>query len=248
MKGEARAKINWTLEVLGKRPDGYHELKSIVLPVSLHDDVEVESLSDGRIEVEGCEGIPQEKNLAYIAATKLRNRVGRSDLGAHISIVKRIPSGAGLGGGSSDAAAVLRMLNVLWKVDLPETELLDVAALVGSDAPALVLDAPVMMEGRGERVRRLMDEELSKVPRSEDIVLLTPPIFSSTAAVYGEFKMDDCGKGRNDLQPAALRLYPEIAAALAELSARGLSEVAMSGSGSTVYGCRCAGSDFAIIH
>ena len=95
-----------------------------------------------------------------------------------------------------------------------------------------------MMEGRGERVRPLTAEELEKVPRTEDIELYTPPIFSSTAAVYGEFRPEDCGKGRNDLQPAALRLYPEIAVALDEMRDRGLDDVAMSGSGSTVYGVK----------
>lgn len=239
MKGIARAKVNWTLEVLGKRPDGYHELRSIVLPVSLHDDVEIERTDDGSVVVAGCEGIAQERNLAFIAALRLRERCQMPRLGAKISIVKRIPSGAGLGGGSSDAAAVLRMLNELWGVGLGETELLMLAAEVGSDVPALVLDSPVMMEGRGERVRRLTEDELAEVPRSEEIVLLSPPVFSSTAAVYAEFRPEDRGHGRNDLQPAAMRLYPQIGEALADLEARGLSSVAMSGSGSTVYGlCR----------
>lgn len=231
MKIEAHAKINWTLEVLGTRPDGYHELKSIVLPVALSDELEFIPGGAG-FRIEGCGDIPLERNLIYKAAAKLGLRP------VTVRVRKRIPSGAGLGGGSADAAATLRALNELWNLGLSEARLVELAAEVGSDVPALLLDAPVMMEGRGERVRRLEAAELAGVPKSEEIELLTPPVFASTPAVYREFREEDRGQGRNDLQPAALRLYPEIAAALEELRARGLKEVAMSGSGSTVYGIR----------
>lgn len=233
---KAHAKINWTLEILGTRPDGYHELKSIVLPVELHDDITV---GPGKgVSVEGCGDIPLEKNLIYIAAMKLAKRMKIENPSAAISVVKRIPAGAGLGGGSSDAAATIRALDAFWHLNVPEEILLEVAAEVGSDVPALLIGEPVMMEGRGEKVRRLTCAEAAEVPRMEDIVLYTPPIFSSTAAVYKEHRVEDNGKGRNDLQPAALRLYPDIAAALEKLRAEGLADVAMSGSGSTVYGIR----------
>ena len=233
---KAHAKINWTLEVLGARPDGYHELKSVVMPVELHDDVTVRPGKG--VTVDGCGDVPLEKNLVYVAAMKLAKRTGVEDPSAAISVVKRIPAGAGLGGGSADAAATLRALDAFWRLNLPEEILLEVAAEVGSDVPALLIGEPVMMEGRGERVRRLTREEAAEVPRAEDIVVYTPPIFSSTAAVYGEYRESDGGKGRNDLQPAALRLYPGIAAALEKLRAEGLDDVAMSGSGSSVYGVR----------
>ena len=232
----AHAKINWTLEILGTRPDGYHELKSIVLPVELHDDITV---GPGKgVTVEGCGDIPLEKNLIYIAAMKLAKRMKIENPSAAISVVKRIPAGAGLGGGSSDAAATIRALDAFWHLNVPEEILLEVAAEVGSDVPALLIGEPVMMEGRGERVRRLTRAEAAEVPRMEDIVLYTPPIFSSTAAVYKEHRESDNGKGRNDLQPPALRLYPGIAAALEKLRSEGLVDVAMSGSGSTVYGIK----------
>ena len=233
---KAHAKINWTLEILGKRPDGYHELKSIVLPVSLHDDITVRPGMG--VSVEGCGDIPLEKNLVYIAAMKLAKRMRIENPSAAISVVKRIPAGAGLGGGSADAAATLHALDAFWHLNVPEEILLEVAAEVGSDVPALLIGEPVMMEGRGERVRRLTPSERNGLPKTEDIVLYTPPIFSSTAAVYKEHRVEDNGKGRNDLQPAALRLYPDIAAALEKLRAEGLRDVAMSGSGSTVYGIR----------
>ncbi len=232
----AHAKINWTLEVLGTRPDGYHELKSIVLPVELHDDITVRPGKG--VTVEGCGDIPLEKNLVYIAAMKLAKRMKLENPSAAISVVKRIPAGAGLGGGSSDAAATIRALDAFWHLNVPEETLLEVAAEVGSDVPALLIGEPVMMEGRGERVRRLTPSERDGLPRMEDIVLYTPPIFSSTAAVYQEHRQSDNGQGRNDLQPAALRLYPGIAAALDRLRSNGLVDVAMSGSGSTVYGIR----------
>ena len=233
---KAHAKINWTLEILGKRPDGYHELKSIVLPVSLHDDITVRPGMG--VSVEGCGDIPLEKNLVYIAAMKLAKRMRIENPSAAISVVKRIPAGAGLGGGSADAAATLHALDAFWHLNVPEEILLEVAAEVGSDVPALLIGEPVMMEGRGERVRRLTPSERNGLPKTEDIILYTPPIFSSTAAVYKEHRVEDNGKGRNDLQPAALRLYPDIAAALEKLRAEGLRDVAMSGSGSTVYGIR----------
>lgn len=241
MKVKAHAKINWTLEVLGKRPDGYHDLRSIVLPVALHDIVDLE-LADGMIcETKGLE-IPQEKNLAYRAAIALREATGCAQ-GVHISIEKYVPSGAGLGGGSSDAAAVLNALNAMWNLNLPCDRLCEIAAGIGSDIPALVMGGPVLMEGRGEIVRRI-DAEVLKglgvgaLPSADSIEVFCPGVFSSTPAVYGEFKAADCGLGPNDLQPAALRLYPEIADALAYLEGKGLKRVTMSGSGSAVYGVK----------
>lgn len=233
---EAHAKINWTLEVLGKRPDGYHELKSVVMPIALCDKLDVDVDESGLLSVSGCEDIPQEKNLAWLAAMALRCATG-CGLGARIAIEKHIPAGGGLGGGSADAAAVLRALNSLWRLNLPEADLCRIAAHVGSDVPALVLDAPVMMEGRGERVRRLERGEVT-LPAPEDIVVFNPGIFVSTPDVFREFREADRGLGVNDLQPAAIRLYPGIADALKELVSRGLKRVTMSGSGSTVYGVK----------
>ena len=230
---EAHAKINWTLEVLGKRPDGYHELKSVVLPVALHDDIEI---AEGDT-IESADFPYGEKDLAYRAAKRMQAESGRLP-GARFRIVKRIPAGGGLGGGSADAAAVINGLDRFWGLGLSEARRLEIAAEIGSDVPALTLGGPVMMEGRGERVRRLTASELAGVPSGEAIELLMPPVISSTAAVYGEYRAEDRGLGRNDLQPAALRLYPEIAEALAELRRRGFRDVAMSGSGSTVYGVR----------
>ena len=241
MRVRAHAKINWTLEVLGKRPDGYHDLRSIVLPVALHDVVDLEPADGITCETKGLD-IPQEKNLAYRAALALQEATGCTK-GVRISIEKHIPSGAGLGGGSSDAAAVLNALNVLWHLDLPCERLCEIAAGIGSDIPALVMGGPVLMEGRGEFVRRidadvLRELEGEALPSADSIEVFCPGVFSSTPAVYKEFRETDCGLGPNDLQPAAIRLYPEIADALVCLEGKGLKRVTMSGSGSAVYGVK----------
>lgn len=241
MTVNAHAKINWTLHVLGTRPDGYHELESIVLPVELHDVITIEEDPEITCVTEGCD-VPQEKNLAYLAAVALRDATGCTR-GARISIRKHIPSGAGLGGGSSDAAAVLNALNEMWDLGLSCDRLCEIAAGIGSDIPALVMGGPVLMEGRGEKVRRIDAGLLRKLgekslPSPESIEVYCPGVFSSTSAVYGEFRESDSGTGPNDLQPAALRLYPAIAEGLKYLRGKGLRRVTMSGSGSAVYGVR----------
>ena len=244
----AHAKVNLSLEVLGTRPDGYHELRSVVAEIPLHDDVELLDASAGEVTVEmsgdGMEApcVPCEANLAVRAARALAAAAG-VPRGVHIRIVKRIPVGAGLGGGSADAAAVLNGLNELWGVGLSKERLCEIGAEVGSDVPALVLGGMVLMEGRGERVRALLQRarrplSQSVGPFDDNFVLRVPPIYASTARVYAEFRPEDCGKFRNDLQPAACRLYPAIAETIAEMEAEGLGDVQMTGSGSAVFGWR----------
>jgi 4-diphosphocytidyl-2-C-methyl-D-erythritol kinase len=250
MRLAAHAKVNLTLEILGTRPDGYHELRSVVAEIPLHDDVELLDAPAGEVTVEmsgdGMEVpcVPCEENLAVRAARALAAAAGVSR-GVRIRIVKRIPVGAGLGGGSADAAAVLNGLNELWGLKLPNERLCAIGAEVGSDVPALVLGGMVLMEGRGERVRpfersaRPTTEGLCVVrPFDDHFVLRIPPVCASTARVYAEFRAEDCGKFRNDLQPAACRLYPAIAETIAEMEAEGLEDVQMTGSGSAVFGWR----------
>ena len=240
MRLAAHAKVNLTLEVLGMRPDGYHELRSVVTTIPLHDDVELLDAPAGEMTVEmsgdGMEvpHVPCEENLAVRAARALAAAAGVSR-GVRIRIVKRIPVGAGLGGGSADAAAVLNGLNELWGMGLPKERLCEIGAEVGSDVPALVLGGVVLMEGRGERVTG--GPRLPR-PFDEQFVLRVPPVNASTARVYAEFREEDCGKFRNDLQPAACRLYPAIAETIAEMEAEGMEDVQMTGSGSAVFGWR----------
>lgn len=188
----ARAKINLTLEVLGDRPDGYHDLHSVVMPVSVADTIVLEpsSAPAPTLSVTAADGAPvdleklgpPEKNLAVKAALVLAAETQHHP-GVSISIEKRIPLGGGLGGGSADAAAVLVGLNDLWGLGLTRLELATIGAFVGSDVPALALGGAVLMEGRGERVSPLFAEGTADIPPI-DLVLVNPGVFSSTPAVF----------------------------------------------------------------
>ena len=255
MTVEAHAKVNFTLEVFGKRADGYHALRSVVMPISLADTLDVGVTDDGSITSD----TGYDDDLCVKAARVLRQcqdvRRETKDvrLGAAIRVTKRIPAGGGLGGGSADAAAVLRALNELWKLGLSREELAEIGAQVGSDVPALVMGGPVVMEGRGERV-----EDLRLKTGDLNLVLANPGVQSSTKEVYaacearpldGEnatekmvvaLKTGHLGRIAaalmNDLQAPAVRQHPEIADALVSLRTAGVVGAMMSGSGSSVFG------------
>ena len=250
MKVEANAKVNFSLEVYGRRADGYHELRSVVLPITLADVLEIEPAADGEISSDTGYG---EKDLVVRAARALQAACpSAAGKGAKIHVEKRIPVGGGLGGGSADAAATLCALNDVWGLGLPPESLADVGAAVGSDVPALVLAqhyrAPVLMEGRGERVRLLDAAERAKLASNgigEWMVLANPGVESSTAEVYARCKprekdgsgdFDASAAPVNDLQAAACMMHPEIATALAALMVAGAKGAMMSGSGATVFG------------
>lgn len=222
MKTEAYAKVNLTLEVLGKRADGFHALRSLVVPITLSDTITVE-----KADVISTDTGYGEKDLCFKAAAAL-------GVGAKISVVKRIPAGGGLGGGSADAAAVLRALNALYGLGHTPGRLAAIGATFGSDIPALVLAQehrrPVMMEGRGEIV------SLADPVDPAHLVLVNPGVHSSTPEVFGAFRRSTYPHPANDLQEPALRLHPEIGAALEALAASGADAPMMSGSGATVFG------------
>ena len=153
----AFAKVNLTLDVLGKRPDGYHDLQSVMQTISIRDDVELD-IDTGKPWTLSCsaEGIPEDdRNLAWKAAKVFCDKLGKDPNGLSIRITKRIPSGAGLGGGSADAAAVLRALNRFYDSPLSVFALAELGAQVGSDVPFCTLTGTAMVEGRGERLRPL---------------------------------------------------------------------------------------------
>ena len=155
----AFAKLNLTLDVLDKRPDGYHDIKSIMQAISIRDDVEID-IGTGRPWSLECtaEGIPTDgTNLAWKAAEAYCQALHKDPGGIAIRIHKRIPSGAGLGGGSADAAAVLRALNRHYGDPLSILALAELGAQVGSDVPFCVVGGTAMVEGRGERLRKLPD-------------------------------------------------------------------------------------------
>ena len=257
MTVEAYAKVNLTLAVYGKRPDGYHALRSIVQPIALADTLEIEPTDDGLVSSDTGYG---ENDLIVRAARALVSRslaAGTSRLpctpGCRVRVTKRIPAGGGLGGGSADAAAALNALNALWRLGKSPEELADIGAAVGSDVPALVLAQhyrrPVLMEGRGEKVSVL--RRLRFPLRGLPLVLANPGVHSSTPEVFAHCtpRVSDATDAAfspreggdvlrlfNDLQEAAIALHPEIGATLEALRSLGARETMMSGSGATVFG------------
>jgi 4-diphosphocytidyl-2-C-methyl-D-erythritol kinase len=245
------AKINWTLDVLFKREDGYHELRTIYQTVSLHDLIRITETS-GAIEVV-CDD-PQvpgdETNLAHKAATQFRELAG-TKLGARIEIEKRIPVAAGLGGGSSNAAAVLMGLGRLWKVQPDDGELARMAGRLGSDVPFFLIGGTALGVGRGEEVYSIEQAEC------EHLVLANPGFPVSTAEAYGRLSRLTsprpaammpfaffAAKGirelslavGNDLEEVVLAAHPEIAEVKHRLLSLGARPALMSGSGATVFG------------
>ncbi len=164
----AFAKVNLTLEILGRRRDGYHNLASVMQTVDLFDTVTLTTSNDVVVTCDD-DAITPEINLATKAVEVLQDRVGISD-GVTISIEKNIPVSAGLGGGSADAAATLRGLNSLWKLGLSMDELTNIAADVGSDVPFLIRGGTSLVQGRGEDVTPIT---AAQVPR---FMILTPEV------------------------------------------------------------------------
>lgn len=251
---KAYAKVNLTLDVLGKRPDGYHDLKSVMQRISLCDEVDLE-LDTGAPWALDCDqpGVPLDgENLAWRAAEVFFSAVGRECSGLHMTIRKRIPSQAGLGGGSADAAAVLRGLNRYYGSPYAPMELADLGAQVGSDVPFCVLGGTALAQGRGERL-----EVLPPMPDCW-IVLCKPDFGSSTPALYR--MLDEIAIPRRPQQEAmiqALRgddlrgvaeqlcnvfecavapLHPELEEIQALFRQAGAWGVQMSGSGSAIFG------------
>ncbi len=247
----ARAKINLALDVLGRRPDGYHEVAMVMQSVALADKVTLTAAADISVTADIADLDCGPSNLAYRAAALLRDRCG-VDRGVRIALEKNIPLAAGLAGGSADAAAILRGLNELWRLSLTPTELEEFGAALGSDVPFCLRGGTVLATGRGEALA-----PLPALPRVW-VVLAKPPVAVSTAWVYGNYRgervavrpdvagMKACLAG-GDLQGVAARLgnvletvtvpaHPEIAALKAAMLEQGAMASLMSGSGPTVFG------------
>lgn len=250
---KAYAKLNLTLDVLGKRPDGYHDLKSVMQTVSLHDRIEMdlETEKDWKLLC-GREDIPcDERNLAWKAAKLYCDTLGKDPGGITIRIEKCIPSGAGMGGGSADAAAVLRMMNRYYGDPLTIEELADLSAKIGSDIPFCVLGGTVMCEGRGEIMRRLKE-----CPRcvilgcKPDFSVSTPVLFRKIDSVEIMDHPDNDAMERaieaGDIHAIAREIYnvfdpvvsedhPEIAHIKGICNVHGALASQMTGSGSVVF-------------
>ena len=251
---KAYAKINLTLEVLGSRDDGYHEVATIMQTVDLHDTVRVTASDDISI---ACNNPTLESpdNLAYKAARLLRDKCGYKG-GAHIAIDKAIPVSAGLGGGSSDAAATLNGLNELWHLGMTTAQLESLGAQLGSDVPFLLRGGTAIGLGRGERIRRLPPANV------EWMVVLTPDVNhigdtpSKTATLYGMLtpanytrgfltrKLEARIRGGGDVpaqflfnafDDVAFDAYPGLERCWNTFAELGAREMHMSGSGPSIF-------------
>lgn len=246
----APAKVNLRLEILGKRTDGYHDVRTWIYPISLGDTVTLERTKFSGINVRSTDpALPSgEGNIAYRAAALFFRRTGVSG-GISIEIEKRIPVAAGLGGGSSDAAAVLRGMQTLWKSGLATRDLVEMGAELGVDVPFFVQGEPALMGHKGEQLVSVLP------PMTMWLLLLNPGVPLSTAEVYaaGKWGLTKDREGttiallpqdpelmgdfvRNDLEKPAIELMPVIAEMRRRVTAAGALVVAMSGSGPSVFG------------
>lgn len=190
---KAPAKINWFLKVLGLRNDGFHEIRSLMQKISLYDILTFSPSND--LTLQSDTSIPVEQNLVYKAALLLKNTCG-IDKGALITLSKNIPAGAGLGGGSSDAASTLLGLNKLWSLDLSTGYLCNIAEQLGSDVPFFLNGPIASSHGRGEKITPC------KIEKTTNLLLVKPPFPVSTAWVYGEYKnrIQDAGNRRQNTE------------------------------------------------
>jgi 4-diphosphocytidyl-2-C-methyl-D-erythritol kinase len=251
----APAKINWFLNVLGRRKDGYHDIVSLMQCITLSDSLVMENSPS--VEVLTGADIPKEENLVYKAAKLMREKTGIVS-GVKITLHKEIPLAAGLGGGSSDAAATLIGLKRLWNLDYTPRDLAGLGEALGSDVPFFFHGPVSVVEGRGEVVSPV---ELTK---SYHLLLVKPEISISAAWAYAEYDKvsqsrevltkkhnniklfcQALGRGDfaflsslqgNDLEPLVVRRYPVIGEIKRSLMLRGALFSSMSGSGSSVFG------------
>lgn len=249
---KAPAKINLALDVLHKRPDGYHEVEMIMTTIDLADRVELTLLNEDKIHILSHNRyVPDDhRNLAYQAAQLLKTRFGVKQ-GVTISIEKTIPVAAGLAGGSSDAAAALRGLNKLWNLGLTLDQLAQIGSEIGSDVSFCVYGGTALAKGRGEIIAEL------PAPPTCWVILAKPFIGVSTAEVYRQLNLSGtqhpniaqmieainnnnyqqvCNNLGNVLEDVTLKLHPEVAQIKEQMKRFGADAVLMSGSGPTVFG------------
>lgn len=233
----APAKINRFLHITGRRADGYHELQTVFQMLEWGDDLYFAPREDGRIQRQGgLAELRPEQDLA-VRAARLLQRHGQTELGADIRISKRIPVGAGLGGGSSNAATVLCVLNRLWRLHLSDGELSELGLQLGADVPVFIHGHAAWAEGVGERLRSIDIDEPWAVLLFPDVAVNTASIFSDAALprahpriAYGQWTDESTS---NDCEALVRARYPAVDRALGWLQQYGNAR--MSGTGSTVF-------------
>lgn len=247
----AHAKVNLDLRILSRRTDGYHEIATVFQSIALHDTVRVSPRAHAGIEVRSTDAaLPTDRtNLAWRAAELLGAETGRSGEGVLIEIDKRIPTQAGLGGGSADAAATLVALDAMWGTGLGAVRLAALGARLGADVPFMLHGGTALGTGRGDALSALAD-----LPPYA-VIVLRPPFGVSTADAYRWFDEDGLGSGApprwpstsagwprvlrscvNEFEAPVAGRFPGILEAIGELRSLGAAHAAMSGSGSAVFG------------
>ena len=262
MKEFAPAKINLFLDVIRKREDGYHDLGTVFQTIDAGDTLEFSSRDDGEIHLDysNPQEYPVESDLVYKAAVALRSHVGNNDLGADIFLDKIMPLGAGLGGGSADAAAALRALNRLWELRLPPAELERIGSKLGADVPFLVRGGTAFAEGIGERLSFISPLDL---PAGEVLLIATPHDSVPTKDAYAgvpksgpdrweKYKLAwetgseaersfgssllDSGSFFNAFEVSVFPKHPLVSALKDKILDLGARVALMSGSGASVFG------------
>lgn len=248
---QSPAKINLTLRVLRTRPDAFHEIESLIARVDFCDTVTVAQHEDGCYSLE-CDdpALPRDGSNLVLQAAKALNKAAGSNHGVEITLAKRIPSGSGLGGGSSNAATTLALLNELWHTGLSPAELAQLGATLGSDIPLFFHSSPCIVRGRGERIDDVHQ------PLSAWVTLILPNLRCATPAVYAAWDRLPQHPQRpalteilaaarsptalmallfNDLEPAAFEVVPALRLLATQAAEIARGPVRMTGSGSALF-------------
>ncbi|ENW99684.1 4-diphosphocytidyl-2-C-methyl-D-erythritol kinase [Acinetobacter modestus] len=232
------AKLNLFLHITGRRDNGYHELQTIFQLIDLYDWMTFEPIADAMIQIEGLNEVALEQNLIYRAAQLLKPHA-KEPCGLNIQIEKNIPMGAGLGGGSSNAATTLIVLNQLWQCGLSEQQLADYGVQLGADVPIFIFGRNAWAEGIGEHLSFI---DLAQ----KQFIILKPDCFISTQALFSQktltrdskittfcaYQLEPFNFG-NNFEPLARQLYPEVEEAMQYLDQFGLAK--LTGTGACVF-------------
>jgi 4-diphosphocytidyl-2-C-methyl-D-erythritol kinase len=251
LRAHSCSKINLALAVLGRRADGYHEIRTVFQTIDLWDELEFRPSPSLEVICEGLPEVRTEDNLVWKAASLLSSAIG-SKVGVSIVLRKRIPAGAGLGGGSGNAAVTLLALRKFWGIDLSDVDLRCLAARLGSDVPFFLSGGTALGVGRGEIIQPLPDAG------RQNLVVVFPSVHVSTAAAYGSLNLgltsavEDLRIQRfcsqlqdsscllteifNDFEASILTAFPPIKEAKEFLIGQGATAALLSGSGSSVFG------------
>ena len=252
------AKINWSLRVLGRRPDGYHEISTTLQTISLHDDLLFERNDSGEISF-WCDdpNIPiGEDNLVVRAARSLKERYSLAAVGVDIRLHKRIPTKAGLGGGSSNAAVTLLALNRLWQIAAAVPDLATIAGNIGADVPFFLFGGSAVATGTGTTLSELPDDDVTylialhprasistaeayKALNSPSLTSNNPiPILAGSPQAGHSYKSTSAAVRalQNDFESVVFEMEPEIKRAKAALTRAGAENALLTGSGSSVFG------------